>query len=133
MRVVAAIIVPWIVWGLLDNVVWLGMLYMSPDSFGLNNEPLTVAMLTVFLVLRAVYSILAGWIAGRLSGGLGRAPRAVTLLLLLTGIVAQLVNRGMYPLWYHIVFLASIVPCVSLGLRLGANSNAQLDAQRREA
>ena len=133
MRVVAAIIVPWIVWGLLDNVVWLGMLYMSPDSFGLNNEPLTVAMLTVFLVLRAVYSILAGWIAGRLSGGLGRAPRAVTLLLLLTGIVAQLVNRGMYPLWYHIVFLASIVPCVSLGLRLGANSNAPLDARSREA
>ena len=133
MRVVAAIIVPWIVWGLLDNVVWLGMLYMSPDSFGLNNEPLTVAMLTVFLVLRAVYSILAGWIAGRLSGGLGRAPRAVTLLLLLTGIVAQLVNRGMYPLWYHLVFLASIVPCITLGLRLGANSNAQLDAQRREA
>ncbi|MCA9759025.1 MAG: hypothetical protein KDA27_24750 [Candidatus Eisenbacteria bacterium] len=133
MRVVAAIIVPWIVWGLLDNVVWLGMLYMSPDSFGLNNEPLTVAMLTVFLVLRAVYSILAGWIAGRLSGGLGRAPRAVTLLLLLTGIVAQLVNRGMYPLWYHIVFLASIVPCVTLGLRLGANSGTQLDTQSREA
>ena len=94
---------------------------------------LTVAMLTVFLVLRAVYSILAGWIAGRLSGGLGRAPRAVTLLLLLTGIVAQLVNRGMYPLWYHIVFLASIVPCVSLGLHLGANSNAPLDARSREA
>ncbi|MEZ4650442.1 MAG: hypothetical protein R3E97_16990 [Candidatus Eisenbacteria bacterium] len=127
MRTVAAVLVPWIVWGLLDTVIYMAVSSLYPDSFGVDGEPLTRIMLLLFLVLRAGYSLIAGWIVGRMAGLDNTACRATVVLLLLTGVVAQVVNRGMYPLWYHVVFVLSIVPCLKLGMRLGARPGSELD------
>ena len=123
MRAIAAVVVPWLVWGLLDNAIYEGLRITVPDSFGMEGQP-TTAMLLVFLLLRGVYSLVAGWLAARIAGGGANAIRVAVVLLLVTGVAAQARHWAMVPVWYHLLFLASIVPCAGFGAKLGKGSRA---------
>lgn len=118
MRTAAAVVVPWLVWGLLDSSVYAILRTSRPDAFGMAGQP-NSPMLLVFLGLRAAYSFAAGWLAGRIAGRRGDVIRIFVTVLFVTGVAAQIVNRDMYPLWYHLAFVASIVPCTAWGAGLG--------------
>jgi len=75
----------------------------------------SVAMLVARLLLSAVASFVAGWACGRV---VRQKSAAVTLFALLLTIFFLPVHYGLwaqFPLWYHVAFLASLAPVVSLG------------------
>ena len=119
MRKTFAVIVPWLVWGIVDNVVYLVLLAVSPGSFDEQSIPTATVMLVYLLVLRASYSIASGWIAGKIAKGSRTPIPYVAGLLLLTGIIVQWLNWTSYPIWFSVGFLVPIVPCALLGAKLG--------------
>ncbi len=122
MRRAFAVIVPWLVWGIVDNVVYFVLLAVSPGSFDEQSIPVATVMLVFLLVLRACYSIASGWIAAKIAKG-SRAPIPYAAgLLLLTGIIVQWLSWTSYPIWFSVGFLVPIVPCALLGAKLGSET-----------
>ena len=124
MRTALAAIVPWIVWGILDAVIYQILLAVSPNAFDEQSIPNTTVMLVVFLVLRASYSIDVGWIGAKIAKGSRKPIPYLAGLLFLTGVVVQAMNWTSYPAWFHVGFLVPIVPCALLGVRLGRKPSA---------
>ena len=120
LRTVLAIIAPWLLWGILDMAVYQVLLRVSPGSFDEQFLPSTNLMLILFLVLRATYSVDAGWIGAKISQAEQKPILLLAALLLLTGILVQAINWTGYPTWYHVGFLVPIIPCALLGARLGS-------------
>jgi hypothetical protein len=119
MRAVLAVIVGYLVW----TALWLGG---NAAFFGAAAEvvsagvPYTaVGPLAGLIALSVVCSIAAGLAAAAIAK---QRTRAVVLvmaaLLLLTGVVVQIGVWTLMPAWYHLTFLALIVPASLLGGRL---------------
>ncbi len=67
--------------------------------------------LASIVVLTGAYSVLAGAVASRLSGAYGRrAALVLGGLLLVVGAAVQSGYWEKLPLWYHLSFLAQLVP-----------------------
>jgi hypothetical protein len=124
MRAALVVIVPWLVWGVLDAAGYALLAAMAPVRFpsaeGLDAITWAASSLVILLVLRAVYSALSGFLAGTIGARHPRAVRGAIGVLLVTGIVVQALTWGAYPTWYHVVFLVSIVPAAMAGARLAA-------------
>ena len=69
------------------------------------------------LGLAAVASVLAGALTRGLSR-CGRAALVLGALLLATGVAVQTSAWDRMPLWYHLSFLASLIPLTLLGAQL---------------
>jgi hypothetical protein len=78
----------------------------------------TLAMLWARLALGAVSSLTAGYAVARLAPASARLPLALGTLLLLLFIPLHYVLWEKFPIWYHLLFLGSLVPFVLLGARL---------------
>lgn len=115
MRSIAAVVVPWVVWGVLDTGVYMALSAASAETFPPSGAPVEASALALLVVLRVAYSVVAGWLAARLAAGRGRIVWMAIGLLMLTGIVAQAMQWLAYPVWYHMVFLATIIPAARLG------------------
>lgn len=83
----------------------------------------TLGMLWARQVLGAVSSLTAGFIVARLAPASPRLPWALGALLLMLFIPLHYVLRDKFPLWYHLLFLGSLVPLVLLGARLSAGTD----------
>jgi hypothetical protein len=121
-RPVLAVIAGYAVW----TVIWLGggqaLLAAFPDALPsgeLEVQPITsTPYLASALVLSIICSLAAGafcrigasrWLTGAL---------VLSVLLLLTGIGVQASAWSLMPVWYHLAFLALLVPVTLLGARL---------------
>jgi len=107
------------------SVLWLALgssaQAVSPGSFGEDGSA-SAGILLVFLAASVVFSLFAGWLAARVGNpaGVSRAPGLWTgLLLLATGLPIQLGSWDAMPLWYHLPFLALLVPAAYLGGSIG--------------
>jgi hypothetical protein len=73
-------------------------------------------ILSGFLVVSIVLSVAVGALAGRLGGPDARRTLAgLALLQLAIGIGVQTSAWHLLPLWYHLAFLAAIVPATLAG------------------
>ena len=106
MRLVGAVILPWLLWGALDSGIYVGLGAAWPDRFPAGAAPASTGLLVV------------------LSQGQGRVIQGAVGLLLLTGIVVQIASWTLYPVWYHVLFLLSIVPAALIGAKFGRGSQA---------
>jgi hypothetical protein len=81
----------------------------------------SLAMLLARLVLGAAASIAAGaaFAAVTPSARLARYVFALLLLALFVPVHVSLWDK--FPIWYHIIFLGSLVPLVMLGTKLAPN------------
>lgn len=75
------------------------------------------APLAAALGLSIVCSLLGGWLTRRITN-CSRCVLALALALLITGIAVQLDAWDRMPLWYHIGFLAFLVPMTLAGGRV---------------
>ena len=120
MRGPLTVIAPWLVWGVVDNVVYLVLLAVTPESFDEHSIPATTVMLVFLLALRACYSIACGWIAAKIAKGSRTPILYAAALLLLTGVIVQWLSWTSYPIWFSVGFLVPIVPCALVGAKLGS-------------
>ena len=121
MRTVVAVIAGYVVW----TVIWLGgnaLLFAdATDAIGRGEYYGDAGPLAGVIVLSVVCSLAAGLVAGRLAPA--RARRSVlimAILLLATGIVVQANAWPLMPVWYHLTFLALILPMAVVGGRVAA-------------
>ncbi|MBV8876104.1 MAG: hypothetical protein JO158_00225 [Gammaproteobacteria bacterium] len=78
----------------------------------------TLGMLWSRLLIGALSSLLAGALARWIAPASPRVPLLLGILLLLAFIPVHLRLWSLFPLWYHLVFLGTLVPLIVLGSRL---------------
>ena len=121
MRSVLAVIVGYVLWTLLWLLGNAGLAVPFSDSTERfeAGEPITdVTYLVLALALSVVCSSLAGLVTALIAREKGRvATLIMALLLLATGIAVQASAWDLMPVWYHLVFLALIVPVCTRGAR----------------
>jgi hypothetical protein len=83
------------------------------ESFASNSSTL---LLVLLLLLSFVASFVGGAVTARIAGA---GPPVLVLggLLLATGIPVQIGSWDLLPVWYHLIFLAMLVPVTVAGGR----------------
>lgn len=122
MRKVLGVVVGYGVW----SVLWVGagaVLQSSmPGSFGEDGSVSSTGLLICLLAIATVLSLVAGWLASAV-GRSGRAAAAWTAgLLFATGLGVEIASWSLLPVWYHLVFLALLVPFTLVGGSLRARA-----------
>ena len=113
MRKILGVIAGYSAWSVLWLISTGTATAVSPGSFG-EDDSISTGMLLVCLALSVVFSLFAGWLAVMI--GRGRGPAFWTgALLLASGIPIQLGYWSVIPLWYHLPFLALLLPATYLG------------------
>ena len=105
------------------TVLWLAsnaaMVAAVPSAFAEDGSTNSAGILVLFLVFSVVFSIVAGYLCATLAR---QKPmrRVWTLgaLLLAVGIFVQLQFWDVMPLWYHLIFLALLVPATLFGAKI---------------
>ena len=75
----------------------------------------TLGMLTARLVIAALTSIIAGAVAAWLAPSSPSVPVLLGSALLVAFILIHVRLWSLFPFWYHLVFLATLIPLVVLG------------------
>jgi hypothetical protein len=122
LRTILAVLVGVIIW----TILWIGanavLAAAMPGAFRPDGSIASNGLLAVILVLSGLISIAAGYSTARLASA-HEVNHALALggVLLLIGIFVQSQYWEVLPLWYHLTFLALLIPAAWLGgkLRLG--------------
>src|SRR5690349_15339145 len=78
----------------------------------------TLGMLRARLTIAVLTSLIAGAVAGWIAPASPRVPVLLGVTLLVAFIPVHVRLWSLFPFWYHLVFLATLVPLVVLGARL---------------
>lgn len=118
-RLIIAVVVGFIFW----TVLFLGnnalISTAFPQFFNRDGSTDSNGMLVLILVLSVVFSLLSGWVAGRIAQVRAMGAGIVLgLLLLAVGIFVQMQYWHLMPLWYHLSFLILLLPATVMGARL---------------
>ena len=80
----------------------------------------TLSMQWARLALAALASVSAGYVLARLTPNARRLPLILGALLLATFLPVHYNLWNKFPVWYHLLFLLTIVPLVMAGAQIGA-------------
>ncbi len=123
LRAVIGVIAGYVTW----SVLWFvgnRLLFAEAAEVVGAGEPYTrTGPLLGVLVLSIVCSLAAGAVAAKIAQSRRWGTVAVmAVLLLITGVVVQASVWSLMPFWYHVVFLALIIPVCQVGswLAVGA-------------
>ena len=78
----------------------------------------TLGMLLARLAIAALTSLIAGGVAGWIAPASARVPVVLGVILLLAFLLVHARLWSLFPFWYHLVFLGTLIPLVVLGSRL---------------
>ncbi len=78
----------------------------------------TLGMLAARLAIAALTSLIAGAVAGWIAPASARLPRLLGVILLVAFIPVHVQLWSLFPFWYHLAFLGTLIPLVVLGARL---------------
>lgn len=116
LRAVMGVIAGYVTW----SVVWFvgnRLLFAeAAEVVGAGERYTRTGPLLGVLALSVVCSLAAGAVAAKISQSKGWGTVAVmAVLLLITGIVVQASVWSLMPVWYHVLFLALIIPICQVG------------------
>ena len=130
LRVILGIVAGFIAW----SIMWVGsdqvLMAVSRDWYGAHQEAFQKAMfnktaftpdstiLIMNLVRAVIITLMTGFLAAYIARGNRNAPLGLGIVLLLFGAMVQAFAWNYIPVWYHIVFLALLIPVSILGGRL---------------
>ncbi len=114
-RIAAAVIAGALVWA----VLWVGGAAVAAALWPVIIEPgqrleHSGALLS-YIVYSVIVSVVAGYLAARIAQGRARAVGILAGIQLALGLAIELSAWDMTPAWYHIVFLALLVPALLFG------------------
>ena len=127
LRIILGIVVGFIAW----TVLWLGsdqlLISFSPQWYGVHQHTFEAAMYTgspftpdttillMHIIRSVIISIMAGFLAAVVANENRKAPFALGILLLIVGILIEVMAWNYLPMWYHLIFLALLIPMTVLG------------------
>jgi hypothetical protein len=129
MRKIASVFAGIVVWFCVATVVNFTLRSVWPD-YGAAEKSMafTLGMQVARLLLGAFASVCAGFAAAVVAKGSATPIRALAMLLLLLFIPVHYALWDKFPIWYHVVFLASLIPVTLLGAAWKTNSAAATSA-----
>lgn len=97
------------------TVLWLtsnqAILAALPGYFRPDGTTDSTGVLFLILVLSVIYSVIAGFVTAAVAARSEmRHALALGILQLIFGIIAQSQFWDVMPLWYHLIFLALLIP-----------------------
>ena len=130
LKIVLGVIAGFVAW----SILWVGsdqvLMMASPSWYGAhqldfalamaNQEPFAAdtTILIMHVVRSIIISIMSGFLAAFIAGENRRAPLILGVLLLLFGLMVEVMVWNYLPAWYHLIFLALLVPMTMLGGKL---------------
>ena len=126
-RGIAGVLAGLVVWFVVATAINLA-LRLSWADYAMAEKPMTftLGMQVARLVTGAVASLCAGFVAAWIAKGSATPVRLLAALLLLLFLPVHYGLWNRFPLWYHVVFLASLVPLTLLGAGLKAKPPADM-------
>lgn len=130
LRILLCVITGYVVW----SIVWVGMdallAALSPGWFGKNfndfqnavnsksvfTTPVSVCF--ALLLLGIFCSLVSGFAAVLIAKENQKTTLALGVLLLATGILVEIAHWNYLPVWYHVLFLLSLIPTTIAGGKL---------------
>jgi len=129
-RTVLAVVAGFFAW----LIAWFGsekiLSAIWPEGFGAHQRAFQAAiehggqftanttLLLTHIVMGSIVSVIAGFLAGRISGEHTRAPLVLGFLLLALGVLKMVLSWPYVPIWYHVIFTALLLPMTILGGKL---------------
>ncbi len=129
-RIILGVIAGFVVWSIVwigsDQVLmnlsrgWYGAHQHSFESAMLNQTPFTPdnTILAMHILRSIIISLMAGFLESFIANENKKAPLILGVLLLLFGLMVQIMAWKYLPVWYHVAFLALLVPVTVLGGKL---------------
>jgi hypothetical protein len=118
-RPILAIVVGLVVWVVVISLLDRGLRLLVAGYAAA--EPMfsfTLGMLVLRLVIAAVTSLIAGAAAAWIAPSRPLVPVLIGATLLVAFIPIHVRLFSLFPLWYHLVFLVTLIPLVMLGARM---------------
>ena len=121
-RAILAFIVGLAVWVLVASLLNRG-LRLGLEGYAAAEPQMmfTHGMMAARLVLDALASLAAGAVTGAIAPSSTRLSWVLAAFLLAVFIPVHVQLWGKFPVWYHLVFLVTLVPLVLLGATLTRN------------
>jgi hypothetical protein len=115
-RIILGVIVGFIVW----SILWVGsseILMVASTDYAKSMETMNFSsgMLIFSLIRSFICSIAAGFVAVLLAKEFFKTTLGLGILLLVFGIFVQIGVWDKIPVWYHLIFLALLIPLTMLG------------------
>lgn len=122
LRSIGAVFTGFLAW----SVLWLvgnnGAGAIWPDAFDADGLTTNTGILAGILGFSILLNFISGWLTARIAARSKFKHALVTgALLLLVGIAVQASVWDAMPLWYHVPFLAAIVPANLIGARMAGS------------
>ena len=123
-RSIASVVTGVVVWGVLWVGINSGLASAMPDSFDANGITTEPGLLAVFMAVSMVLSVLAGWLCAAIApSNPMKHVGVLAAIQLLIGVGVQASAWSLMPLWYHLIFLAAVVPMHLLGGKIRAGGS----------
>lgn len=124
-RSILAVVVGFIAWTILWLVSNFAIAGAFPDAFREDGGTASLGILLLLLADSATFSLLSGWLTGVVAKRRQVAHGvALGVLLLAVGLFFQISSWSLLPVWYHLVFLAMLLPMAALGGKLRQNARS---------
>lgn len=130
-KIIIGIIVGFLVWSILwvggeaflSNTIspnWIGQYSRDAEKALFNKTPLEHdSMIALIHLIRSIFtSIIAGYMCALIAGEFKRSTLILGIILLAFGLMVQIMAWAVFPVWYHILFLALLIPMTMLGGKL---------------
>lgn len=130
-KIIIGIIVGFLVWSILwvggeaflastISPNWIGQYSREAEKALLNKTPLEHdSLIALIHLIRSIFtSIIAGYMCALIAGEFKRSTLILGIILLAFGLMVQIIAWAVFPVWYHILFLALLIPMTMLGGKL---------------
>lgn len=130
LRMIFGIVAGFVVW----TIMWIGsdqlFRIISPEWIGAQQDAIELAiansehymqeptLLFIHLSRAILISIFSGFVASFVASENFKTPLILSIVLLAFGLLVQITFWHYFPLWFHIVFLAVLIPTTLFGGRL---------------
>jgi len=119
MRSVLAVVGGFVAWWVVATVANFAVRAFIPGYSDVERAmTFTLEMQVARLISGAVTSFVAGWIAARIGRGDRRAVWALVIVLVALFIPVHYGLWDRFPIWYHLVFFASLIALTPAGAAL---------------
>lgn len=115
-RSILAVIAGLVVWILVASVLNRGLrLLLAGYAAAEPNMAFTLPMMAGRLTLAVLASLAAGAVAGAVAPSSKRMPWVLGAILLAAFLPEHVMIWQVFPVWYHLTFLVTLVPLIVLG------------------
>lgn len=123
-RAVLALVAGFVVWGVVATLLNFGLRAgISGYTLAEPTMTFTLGMKIARLILAAVASLAAGAATGLIAPSRPGAAWLLGAIILALFIPAHIQLWTRFPVWYHLIFLLTLVPLVALGAALARRRN----------